>query len=124
MQYIIKITIGRLSDKSGKRFVIIPLLGSNMFRRAIARIELFGEHCQRAPANGEYQNEALIGWFDEAVRQTRGGDMRTLRFSVDASFCAVEENGELSMASQEDIETLPQGPDLTQAEIESLDKRT
>jgi hypothetical protein len=50
--------------------------------------------------------------------------MRTLRFSVDASFCAVEENGELSVASQEDIETLPQGPDLTQAEIESLDERT
>jgi hypothetical protein len=71
----------------------------------------------------EYQNEALIGWF-VAVNQTRGGNMRTLRFSVDASFCAVEENGELSMASQEDIETLPQGPDLTQAEIESLDERT
>jgi hypothetical protein len=50
--------------------------------------------------------------------------MRILRFSVDASFCAVEENGELSMASQEDIETLPQGLDLTQAEIESLDERT
>jgi hypothetical protein len=71
----------------------------------------------------QYQNEALIGWFVEAVNQTRGGDMRTLRFSVDASFCAVEENGELSMASQEDIETLPQGPDLIQTEIESLDKR-
>jgi hypothetical protein len=71
----------------------------------------------------EYQKEALIGWF-VAVNQTRGGNMRTLRFSVDASFCAVEENGELSMASQEDIETLPQGPDLTQAEIESLDERT
>ena len=108
-----------LSSPQLERFAIQQLASS--LCRKLTRL---GERRQCASTNGEYQNEALIGWFDEAVNQTRGGDMRTLRFSVDASFCAVEENGELSMASQEDIETLPQGPDLTQAEIESLDERT
>ena len=108
-----------LSSPQLERFAIQQLRSS--LCRKLTRLD---ERRQCASTNSEYQNAALIGWFDEAVNQTRGEDMRTLRFSVDASFCAVEENGELSMASQEDIETLPQGPDLTQAEIESLDERT
>jgi hypothetical protein len=46
--------------------------------------------------------------------------MITLRFSADASICAVDEDGVLSMAFQEDFETQPQGPDLNTEEIESL----
>ena len=56
-----------LSSPQLERFAIQQLRSS--LCRKLTRL---GERRQCAPTNGEYQNEALIGWFDEAVNQTRG----------------------------------------------------
>lgn len=45
-----------------------------------------------------------------------------LRYSEDASICIVQdEDGEFRAASQEDMDTLPVGKDLTDEEIALLD---
>ncbi len=47
---------------------------------------------------------------------------RQLRISQDGSINMVqEEDGSLTVALQEDIDTLPVGPDLTQEEIDNLE---
>lgn len=46
----------------------------------------------------------------------------TIRYSPDAKVCIVElENGDFRVATQDDMDTLPVGKDLTEEEIEKLD---
>lgn len=48
--------------------------------------------------------------------------MDSIRYSKDASICMAEVDGELVVASQEQMDTLPLGPDLTDDEIATLDE--
>ena len=50
-------------------------------------------------------------------------DMETIRYSKDASICIVHNSktGEYSCPTQDDMDTLPVGPDLTDEEILLLD---
>lgn len=47
--------------------------------------------------------------------------MATIRYSADASICIVDDNGEFRVSTQEDMDTLTVGEDLTEEEIEFMD---
>lgn len=47
--------------------------------------------------------------------------MKTIRYSADASICIVDEDGSFTVATQEDMDTLPVGVDLTDEEVDGLD---
>ena len=44
-----------------------------------------------------------------------------IRFSSDAAICMVEEDGKFRCATQDDMDALPVGTDLTDEEIDNLD---
>lgn len=44
-----------------------------------------------------------------------------IRYSNDAMICIVDDGGEFRVATQEDMNTLPVGEDLTREEIELLE---
>ena len=48
--------------------------------------------------------------------------MAVIRYSADALVCIVQEkDGSFRVATQEDMDTLEEGPDLTEREIKLLD---
>jgi len=46
--------------------------------------------------------------------------MATIRYSADDAICMVDDDGEFRAATQEEMGTLPLGPDLTPEEIATL----
>lgn len=45
----------------------------------------------------------------------------TIRYSEDASICMTDDDGVFSAPTQEEMDTLPVGDDLTEEEIDGLD---
>jgi hypothetical protein len=47
--------------------------------------------------------------------------MKTIRYNADAEICMTDTDGQLTASTQDEMDTLPLGADLTDDEIDCLD---
>jgi hypothetical protein len=61
-------------------------------------------------------------WLDGIHRQVKMNKMTTtIRYSADASICLIDDGDQFRAPTQEDMDTLPVGDDLTEDEIASIE---